>query len=540
MALAAGTRLGPYEIDALIGKGGMGEVYRATDTKLKRQVALKILPNALAGNPDRIARFQREAEVLASLNHPNIAQIHGLEDSHGAQALVMEFVDGPTLADRIALGAIPVDEALAIAKHVAEALQAAHELGIVHRDLKPANIKGRDGTVKVLDFGLAKAMEPVARCRSASMSPTITTPAMTQMGVIFGTAAYMSPEQARGKPVDARTDIWAFGCVLFEMLTGRRAFMGEDVSETLATVLKGEPDWIALPATTPAPIRSLLRRCLQRDPERRLRDVADARFQIEDALGEAPAAREPTPSGNVGTRLLWAGGGIAIAVAAAAATWYVMPPPAAAEELRLEISTAATTTPASIAISPDGRAIVFAALSKGREELWLRSLNNPAARALPGTEGAQLPFWSPDSASIGFFADARLKRIDVASGAVQTLAAAGNPYGGTWNGDDTILFTPGASAPIFRVPATGGSPTPVTQLSAETANHRFPRVLPDGTTFSTTRRAQRRASTSDSWTAPTRGDSWRPTQRSLLRLGNCCSCDREHSTRRRSIRSASS
>ena len=252
MALTAGTRLGPYEINALIGQGGMGEVYRATDTKLKRQVALKILPTALAANPDRIARFQREAEVLASLNHPNIAQIHGLEDDHGAQALVMEFVDGPTLADRIALGAIPVDEALPLAKHIAEALEAAHALGIVHRDLKPANIKGRDGTVKVLDFGLAKAMEPVAATSEvASELLTITTPAMTQAGVIFGTAAYMSPEQARGKPVDTRTDIWAFGCVLFEMLTGRRAFMGEDVSETLATVLKGEPDWTALPATTP-------------------------------------------------------------------------------------------------------------------------------------------------------------------------------------------------------------------------------------------------------------------------------------------------
>jgi serine/threonine protein kinase len=464
----------------------MGEVYRALDTYLERHVAIKILPDDFSHDPDRLARFDREAKTLASLNHPNIAQIYGLEKTDGIRGLVMEFVDGPTLADRIALGPIPVDGALPIAKQIAEALEAAHAHGIVHRDLKPANVKTRaDGTVKVLDFGLAKAMEPVTPAsKDRSELQTITSPAMTQAGVILGTAAYMSPEQARGKPIDTRTDVWAFGCVLFEMLTRRRAFMGEDVSETLASVLKSEPEWTALPATTPPAIRSLLRRCLQRDPERRLRDISDARFQIEDALNEPLAAEAPALPGRVGARLLWASVGAAVALAAVAAAWSVLPQqPEAEEELRLEISTPATTNPTSIAISPDGRSIVFAAISQAGEELWLRSLDNPVARALPGTARAQYPFWSPDGASVGFFSDTQLKRIDVASGAVQVLASAPNPNGGSWNRDDTILFTPGASTPINRVPAVGGSPTPVTQTSLETANFRFPRVLPDGRHF---------------------------------------------------------
>jgi Tol biopolymer transport system component len=306
---------------------------------------------------------------------------------------------------------------------------------------------------------------------------------MTQVGIILGTAAYMSPEQARGKPVDKRTDIWAFGCLLFEMLTGRRAFVGEDVSETLATILKSEPDWMALPATTPPTIRSLLRRCLQRDAERRLRDISDARFQIEDAPNEPPAVAVSSRTSEVGNRLPWAVGGLAVAAAAVAAIWYSKAPAPQADELRFEISTPATAEPTSIAISPDGRAIVFAAAAKGREELWLRFLDNPAARALVGTEGAQYPFWSPDNRSIGFFADGQLKRIDVESGAVRTLARAAAPRGGTWNRDDTILFTPSSASPVFRVPALGGSATAVTQVTAAAANHRFPHVLPDGRHF---------------------------------------------------------
>ena len=290
MSLTPGTRLGSFEIAVLIGVGGMGEVYRATDTNLKRPVAIKVLPQSVSGVPDRLARFQREAEALASLNHPNIAQIYGLEKSDGAISLVMELVDGPTLADRIAHGPIAVDEALPIAKQIAEALEAAHERGIIHRDLKPANIKLRpDGTVKVLDFGLAKAMEPAAISTVGSLAPTITTPAMTQAGVILGTAAYMSPEQARGKPVDQRADIWAFGCVLFEMLAGRRAFGGDEVPDVLANVLARDPEWRALPAATPPAVHRLIARCLTKDRRERLHHIADVRLELQEALAPPPA-----------------------------------------------------------------------------------------------------------------------------------------------------------------------------------------------------------------------------------------------------------
>ena len=299
MALEPGTRLGPYEITAQIGVGGMGEVYRATDTKLDRQVAIKVLPEAVASDPERLARFDREAKTLAALNHPGIAAVYGLEDSDGSKALVMELVEGPTLADRIAQGAIPVDEALPIAKQIAEALEAAHAQGIIHRDLKPANIKLRpDGTVKVLDFGLAKAMEPAAGVSpSASMSPTITTPAMTQAGMILGTAAYMSPEQARGKPVDKRADIWAFGCVLYEMLTGRRAFEGEDLSLTLARVLERDVDLDALPSSCPERVTQALRVCLDRRLSRRASDIHDVQLVLDGAF-EAEGRRGSVVGGQ--------------------------------------------------------------------------------------------------------------------------------------------------------------------------------------------------------------------------------------------------
>src|SRR5262249_4210752 len=299
LALTPGTRLGSFEITALLGVGGMGEVYRATDTNLKRQVAIKVLPASVARDPERLGRFQREAGNLAALNHPHIAHIHGLEKADGTIALVMELVEGPTLADRIAKGAIPIDEALPIAKQIAAALEAAHEQGIVHRDLKPANIKVReDGNVKVLDFGLAKAMDPTGSRPDMSQSPTITTPAMTQAGMILGTAAYMSPEQAKGRPVDKRSDVWAFGCVLYEMLTGRRAFEGEDVSETLAAVLRGEPDWTAVPRNLPASTRLLLQRCLVKDRQQRVADLSTVRFVLTEpapdrsAVVPAPRPRE--------------------------------------------------------------------------------------------------------------------------------------------------------------------------------------------------------------------------------------------------------
>ena len=286
MPLTAGAHLGPYEILGALGAGGMGEVYRARDTKLNRDVAIKVLPEAFTTDPDRLARFKREAHVLAALNHPNIAAIYGFEESDGVRALVLEFVNGPTLADRIAHGRLPIDEALPIARQIAKALEAAHEQGIVHRDLKPANVKLRDdGAVKVLDFGLAKALEPAAMPNpSVTTSPTITSPALTQFGMILGTAAYMAPEQAKGRAADKRSDVWSFGCVLYEMLTGKRPFDGDDVSDTLAAVLRGEPDWQALPAETPTAIRRLLRRCLEKDRKRRLADAADARLETDDAL----------------------------------------------------------------------------------------------------------------------------------------------------------------------------------------------------------------------------------------------------------------
>jgi serine/threonine protein kinase len=295
VSLTPGTRLGPYEITAKIGVGGMGEVWCATDTNLGRQVAIKILPDAFAHDPERLARFEREAKTLASLNHPNIAQIYGLEKTDSIGALVMELVEGPTLADRLAHGPLPVDEALPIAKQIAEALEAAHEQGIVHRDLKPANIKVReDGTVKVLDFGLAKALESAPHSSDASRSPTITSPAMTRMGVILGTAAYMSPEQASGTPADKRADIWAFGCVLFEMLTGRRAFAGDTVPDTIAGILEREPEWSALPGATPPTVKRLLTRCLEKNRKRRLQPIGDARIEVEDALDGASLTAEPS------------------------------------------------------------------------------------------------------------------------------------------------------------------------------------------------------------------------------------------------------
>src|SRR5262245_3333431 len=328
MALAAGTRLGPYEIFAAIGAGGMGEVYRATDTNLKRAVAIKVLPESVATDRDRLARFQREAEVLASLNHPNIAAIYGIERSAGVSALVMELVEGPTLADRIAQGPIPIDEALDIAKQIAEALEAAHEQGIIHRDLKPANIKLRpDGTVKVLDFGLAKALEPVSASNmNATESPTITSPAMmTGVGMLLGTAAYMSPEQARGKAVDKRSDIWAFGCVLYEMLTGQRAFGGEDVTETLASVVKTDPAWNVLPDGVSPSVRTFLHRCLQRNPKQRLHDIADMRLALEGAF-ESLSQTVPRATASVWPRVAFAtGAALMLCALAGVLAWTTLP-----------------------------------------------------------------------------------------------------------------------------------------------------------------------------------------------------------------------
>jgi serine/threonine-protein kinase len=474
MTLAAGVQFGPYEVLSALGAGGMGEVYRARDTTLNRDVALKVLPELFALDRDRLARFKREAQVLASLNHPNIAAIYGFEESTSVQALVLELIEGSTLAERIARGPISIEDALPIARQIAEALEAAHEQGIVHRDLKPANIKVRpDGTVKVLDFGLAKALEPAGMIGGDVMSsPTITSPAMTQLGMILGTAAYMSPEQAKGRQADKRSDVWAFGAVLYEMLSGQRAFKGDDVSDTLAAVLRQDLDWNALPASTPASVRRLMARCLDRDVRRRLRDIGEARIVMDDPAalaigdtGDVSALAPPRPLRPAWRRaipvLLSA---IVTGALAGTAAWHLKP----ATPLRM---TRFQFTPPDeqpftglarrvIDISPDGAQIVYAA--NGR--LYIRSMSELDAKAIPGTELYQAvtnPVFSPDGRSVAFHAtaDQTLKRIAVTGGAAVTLCAAAMPFGMSW-GPNGIVFSQGSQG-IRYVSANGGAPPDV-------------------------------------------------------------------------------
>ena len=485
MTFHAGTRLGSYEIVALIGTGGMGEVYRATDSNLRRSVAIKVLPDAFAQDADRLARFEREAGILAALNHPNIAQIHSFERADAANALVMELVEGPTLADRLIHGPIPVDEAVPIAAQIAEALEAAHERGIVHRDLKPANIKLRaDGVVKVLDFGLAKALDPQAGSAEAGQSPTITSPAMTRAGVILGTASYMSPEQARGLAVDRGADVWAWGCVLFEMLAGKRPFAGADTTEVIAAIVRGEPDWSLLPAATPVGVRRVLRRCLEKDRKRRFADIRDARFALADAQSEPASASVPAAAFRM-ERLAWAAALVVVAAGAGALLWRARSQPVAdsLKEMRFEITTPPTTDFVSMAISPDGEKLVFVASSNGRPMLWLRSLVTGETRTLPGTDGSSFPFWKPDSRSIGFFTNRRLYRIDVDGGGLRELASVPVSAGGTWSRNGDILFTLVPDGPIFRVPEGGGGSTQVPGYAAGHPGNRFPQFLPDGRRF---------------------------------------------------------
>ncbi|HET9217011.1 MAG TPA: protein kinase [Terriglobia bacterium] len=483
MAIGIGSSVGSYQITARIGVGGMGEVYRALDGKLKRDVAIKCLPDSFAKDPERIARMQREAEVLASLNHAHIAAIYDLQQIEGARFLVLELVEGETIADRLQRGPIPLREAVEIAKQIAEALEAAHEKGVMHRDLKPANIKiNPDGQVKVLDFGLAKILDQPLSQAHISDSPTKT--AGTLGGVILGTAAYMSPEQARGQEAGRISDIWAFGCVLFEMLTGRRAFQGETVTDLLGAVLKDEPDLALLPKETPPSVRKLLGRCLQKDRKRRLHDMADARIELEDVLGEkGPDAEIPTR--NNASRLAWAIAVLAIAVAAGLAFYSKATPDQA--ETRVEINTPQIdrSNLADFAISPDGRKLVFVVSDGNKRQLWLRSLDSTDAQLMAGTDGAILPFWSPRSDSIGFFADGKLKRIDI-NGAVQTLADAivGGRLGGSWSPTGDIIFNGAPGYPLYRVSEKGGERTPVTRVAApRQGNHSRPQFLPDGRRF---------------------------------------------------------
>jgi serine/threonine protein kinase len=471
-----GREIGAYRILSLLGAGGMGEVYRARDTRLGRDVAIKILPSTFTSDAERRARFEREARVLASLNHPHIGAIYGLEHADGVQALVLELVEGETLAERLIRGPLSISASLAIGRQIADALDAAHEKGIVHRDLKPANIKiTPNGAVKVLDFGLAKATGP-----SVPHAPTITVDA-TGDGVILGTVKYMSPEQASGQPVDKRTDIWAFGCVLFEMLTGRPAFDRATFSETVAAIIEREPDWSALPADLSPTVDAYLRRCLQRDPRERIHDIADVRLALEGAfdgpLRDSNHSRRRYRSMTAIAAIVLSG------VAASTATLYFrqgVPEPVLT---RFEIPTPPTSDPISFALSADGRQLAFVAIAEGTPRIFVRPLDQVTAQPLAGTEGARYPFWAPDGRAIGFFADGKLKRIDLGSTVPQVLADAPSGRGGTWNHDGVIAFAPDVAGDMMRVAATGGTPVAVTRYLQGQGSHRWPQFLPDGRHF---------------------------------------------------------
>jgi len=520
MSFAPGARLGSYDIVAALGAGGMGEVYRATDSALKRSVAIKVLPAAMAGDADRLARFQREAEVLAALNHPNIAQIYGISEEvlpnpesrvpspDRVSFLVMELVEGEDLSVVIARGAIPLAEVLPIAKQIAEALEAAHEQGIVHRDLKPANIKVRaDGTVKVLDFGLAKALAPEGASATADAmnSPTLTArgrlrqgygEAGTELGMIIGTAAYMAPEQARGKAVDRRADIWAFGVVLYEMLSGARLFTGETVSDILAAVLTREPDWKALPAGTPEGVRRLLRRCLEKEPRRRLSSIGDARLELDETelTGAASAGIPRVRDGRVRRRefVAWTATVLSLLAAGAALLWR----PAAQTPLP-RVVRATLPLPAGVsieldgersgmpALSPDGRRVAFGAREgAGPMHVWVLDLSSGVAKPLSGTEGGHRPFWAPDGKNIGFFTWGALSTIPAEGGAVRRLAVARDARGGTWSPNGTILFAPYQRGSLWTISERGGNAVEVTTTGKELlGTHRFPQFLPDGEHF---------------------------------------------------------
>jgi serine/threonine-protein kinase len=483
MTLTAGIRLGIYEITGQLGVGGMGEVYRAKDTKLGRDVAIKVLPESFATDAGRIARFEQEAKTLAALNHANIAHIHGLERVDGTTAIVMELVDGPTLADRIAEGALPAQEAMGVAMQIVAALEAAHERGIVHRDLKPANIKlAPDGTVKVLDFGIAKALEPLPAA-SGAQSPIMTTP-VTQVGVILGTAAYMSPEQARGKAIDQRTDIWAFGCVLYEMLSGQPAFGGEDVPLTLARVLAAETNMDSLPSMISPAVRQTLRLCLQKDLKERVADIRDVRLALkgsfETVVSTAPgrlrAWQRPVPI---------ALGALALLVLAVVATWLAKPE-AAREVLRATLTPPASMSFAasfdtSLVISLDGRRIVYRGRFDGQPRLFVRDLTELEAKPLPGlTDDVRGVFVSPDGQWVGFSDGTTLYKVSIFGGSRVKIAELDSaPRGATWGRDDTIVFATAAPTGLQRVPAAGGTPEPLTTTNGA-EDHLWPAYLPDG------------------------------------------------------------
>ena len=492
MTIEAGQQLLHYRLVEKIGEGGMGVVWKAVDTTLDREVAIKVLPEDFAADPDRLARFEREAKLLASLNHPNLATVFGVHDSEGTRFLAMELVPGKDLAQPLGRGRLSVDDAVSIARQIAEGLEAAHEQGIIHRDLKPANVMiSPEGKVKVLDFGLAKAWQPEEGDTDLTHSPTLTAQ-MTAAAVLLGTAAYMSPEQARGKPVDKRTDVWSFGCVLFEMLTGARCYQGETVSDTLVGILSQAPDWESLPAGTPQPVRRLLRRCLEKDPPRRLRDIGEARIALEDfeagavsdgrddGAGQSPTSKRPWRA------LPWV---IAAATAAAAVTlgWLAFRPGPPRTPIRLAVDLPldhqlSITISNSLAVSPNGSRLAFVAFRDGAQSrLFLRELSRFGASPIPGTEGADGPFFSPDGQWIAFFADKKLRKVSVLGGAPLDICEVPqlNP-GATWGADGTIVFSSDRFG-LMRVPASGGTAEQLTdpKLAAGEIAHAWPSFLPD-------------------------------------------------------------
>ncbi len=483
-----GKTLGHYRVGEQLGRGSMGEVYVADDTALDRKVALKFLPEAFTGDPERMARFEREAKVLASLNHQNIAAIYGLEQAEWKRFIVMELVEGETLAQRLNKGALAIDEALGICRQIAEGLEAAHEKGVIHRDLKPANVMITEGEkVKILDFGLAKALSDETQGVDSSHSPTLTE-AMTRPGVILGTAAYMSPEQAKGKAVDKRADIWAFGCILYECLTGRKAFGGETVTETLATILKGEPDWSSLPATTPPNIRFLIRRCLGKDVSRRFRDAADVRIEIEEesiplsASSVSAASKLKSRTGLLIVVLVLIG-----SLAAGVAVWRL--------RLRLEdkpVARVSITLPSDhqwpglvnqapmIALSPDGTRLAYVSSRGGASQIYIRRMDSFEAEFLAGTEGAGYPFFSPDGQWLGFSRGSKLMKVPVLGGASLPIADASFPMGASWGENGMIILSPNYGVHgLMQVSEEGGNPTSLTKREAsESEGHRWPQFLP--------------------------------------------------------------
>ncbi len=484
-----GQTISHYHITGKLGAGGMGEVYRARDSKLNREVAIKVLPESFAQDAERVGRFQREAQVLASLNHPNIAAIYGLEESDGVRALVMELVEGPTLADRIAAGPIPVDEALAIAKQIADALEIAHERGIIHRDLKPANVKVTpNGVVKVLDFGLAKVFTDDAHDSDLSHSPTMIKG--TQAGMILGTAAYMSPEQAKGKAVDKRADIWAFGCVVFEMLSGQQSFSGETLTDTLAAVVRAEPDWDALPAATPDLVRRLLHRCLTKDLKQRLRDIGEARIQIEELFADPAKASvsksSPAARPLIRSWMLWVSVALAIALVVSLVLLWRGMKPEAHPLVRYDVEAPNKTTVSlsrwpAMTLSPDGSTLAFVAFADGVSRLYIRKRDDPEVRVLAGTEGAVDPAFSPNGASLAFVGDFTLKKVSF-DGPVVSLIKVSDSRGVTWVGDDTLVYAPESAAGLFQISSNGGAPRPVTTVDNKKneRTHRWPQALPGG------------------------------------------------------------